>query len=938
MPCSGLPCDTSDAMALGGKMSRLGTILLAILVVGSTVVSSRPTLVEGQEPEFSETLAGTDSGYASPFHVTYDPFARRGTLPDYPYNGVTSLRPPSSLPSAKPSGIDLDVTYISRTPLCNRYDVWYTYDGRPYLRPGSEHDKRWPAQGKVVTFTAHMANKGTVPSGSFAYKWFIDDIEVSSGTHSTLNPGEEGVETFEWTWAHSLDGERLLGSHTVRFVADPANAILETYESNNSLEDRTDALSLVLAVTPELYAALETPADPQWPYSAEDWLQKQIAAMNAAFTRSVYASAPDGIVERVRLDSIVIASSPPPTNWSEDGGFFMSADDRFGNAYYDPETDVSGGLLHELTHQLGIIDMYNLNVPLEVPQVLDRLGRPVQMEYFTGALFPGLMNNPGIRPPIYDEHTSVALNANKGYRRGYYGEYLYDVPEQTYVRVLDNRGSPAAGITVRLYQRSSDPGSYGCRFGIIDNVPEIAGVTDSNGLLLLTNRTVGTSTTTNTGHTLRDNPFGVIDIVGKNDEFILELAKGSHQEYHWLDITQFNLTVWRSDPDSTIEMDSHVPGDDAPAPSSQLSGVVGSGLVYLQWAVAPDAVGYDIYRASGPLFDYQRIVTDSASLSYADPYDYGKTVCAYAVTALDADGRESGFTNLFYAFRVVNPASVVMDGVNRIVLDPQNGYALLYQLADGTFVDTRSSYDYHLEYSFYMVRDRQGRLIVSHPGDYYTSRQSVRVFDQNYTLAWEFADTGSGPGQLQAPAGLAVWGQPCGGNSCRFLVADSGNHRIQVFDENGIFLSTYGQAGSGNGQFNDPQGLTLDSSGDAIIADSGNNRLQVLHFDGTNLSFLRSITVGLSYPAGVVTYGADYIVVADTGNSRVKVLDDEGNLVAEYEGPNDGNVGAFDQPRNIVVDGAGNIVVADTGNRRVVTILGALPAWQVYLPLVTRSP
>ena len=90
-------------------------------------------------------------------------------------------------------------------------------------------------------------------------------------------------------------------------MLDPAGAIAETYESNNALEDRTDAINLVLAVTPELYAALETPVDPKWPFSAEDWLQKQIAAMNEMFARSIYPSTPNGITERVRLGKIIVS-------------------------------------------------------------------------------------------------------------------------------------------------------------------------------------------------------------------------------------------------------------------------------------------------------------------------------------------------------------------------------------------------------------------------------------------------------------------------------------------------------------------------------------------------------------------------------------------------------------------------------------------------------
>jgi len=249
---------------------------------------------------------------------------------------------------------------------------------------------------------------------------------------------------------------------------------------------------------------------------------------------------------------------------------------------------------------------------------------------------------------------------------------------------------------------------------------------------------------------------------------------------------------------------------------------------YTSWSPSPygGTVGCNVYRASGPVNDYQQIVTNTTSLSYADPYDFSKPVIAYAVTALDGDGRQSGFSNFLYAFRLVNPAAIAMDGSNRIVLDPQNGYALLYQLSDGAFVDTRSSYDYHLEYSYYLVRDRQGRLIVSHPGDYYTGRHSVRVFDQNYTLAWEFGETGSGTGQFQGPAGVAVWGSPCtfGGP----YSADA--HTLLLLHLDGDYTGAQGEIAAPSstsfeaGQYG--QGVLIDSGDTLTYPTAGNLQLE----------------------------------------------------------------------------------------------------------------
>ena len=483
-----------------------------------------------------------------------------------------------------------------------------------------------------------------------------------------------------------------------------------------------------MGLSPAAYAALEIPNDPQWPYSAEDWLQKQVAAMNAAFERSTGWYASNGVLERVRIDKIVVSDAAPDRG-SEDGAWYIDSDVRLTGGYYDVPTDVDNGLLHELTHQLGIIDMYNLDVALEIPQVLDQLGQPVQMEYSSATAFPGLMNDTGAQPPVYDEHTTRALNINKGCRRGYFGEYLYDVPDQVYLKIYDPVEQPAPGVTVKLYQRSSDPGQYGSWFGTVDNTPEFTGVTDANGLVLLDNRSTPVITT-RTGHTLKDNPLGKIDVTGRNDQFILALSRGGHQEFSWLDITAFNLARWNGNQSAgTVNVFSHVPVANAPAAPSNITGSQEYGQVKLQWTASPSAVSYyNLYQTDNSGSPYQRIATRVSSLNYSVYYDTRRRAAIYVVTAVDSQGRESGFSNPFYAFRLSSPMGIVVDDQNgRIVLDPQNGYGLYYQLEDGTFFDTRGSVDYHLENSRYLARDAAGRLLLSHPGDDYSARHSVRV-------------------------------------------------------------------------------------------------------------------------------------------------------------------------------------------------------------------
>ena len=185
---------------------------------------------------------------------------------------------------------DLDVTYIERQPMYSAYCVEYRWGeepgmpGRPYLCPGTENERRWPEPSEVVTFTAHIANKGDLASPAFGYAWLIDETVVVTGSLPAIAAGETITTTYAWPWAHGLIGERLTGTHTVGFTADPAGAVAESFESNNNLTDRTDAASFQIGITPQMVLAYNEPVTTTLPRSAEDWFQKQIKALNNALS------------------------------------------------------------------------------------------------------------------------------------------------------------------------------------------------------------------------------------------------------------------------------------------------------------------------------------------------------------------------------------------------------------------------------------------------------------------------------------------------------------------------------------------------------------------------------------------------------------------------------------------------------------------------------
>jgi tripartite motif-containing protein 71 len=59
------------------------------------------------------------------------------------------------------------------------------------------------------------------------------------------------------------------------------------------------------------------------------------------------------------------------------------------------------------------------------------------------------------------------------------------------------------------------------------------------------------------------------------------------------------------------------------------------------------------------------------------------------------------------------------------------------------------------------------------------------------------------------------------------VVADSYNHRVQIFDAEGNFLHKFGSDGSGDGQFSFPKGVAISKAGNIIVTDYNNHRVQI---------------------------------------------------------------------------------------------------------------
>jgi hypothetical protein len=320
----------------------------------------------------------------------------------------------------------------------------------------------------------------------------------------------------------------------------------------------------------------------------------------------------------------------------------------------------------------------------------------------------------------------------------------------------------------------------------------------------------------------------VVDVIGNQDLFLIRLSRDNHEEFHWLDITQFNLAYWQGNTLShTFTISSHVPPPGAPAPPVLAASRVEGTWASLDWqpSLSRDVIGYRVYRAAAPQYRY---VAASGLLpgthfeeSLAGQGDGEHRL--YAVTAVGSGGRESGFGGFVYAPGLGSPANVaVAPGGLRTILNNGNLYPLLQQQGDGRYSRRLVNVEYGLDGAHSLAYDAAGRLWVSGFGEFAGSRRAVRAYDGEMRPVAAFGEEGSAPGQFIAPTGVAVWGSACTYGGPYAL----DEHTLLLLHFDGDYAGVQGEVGAADGADfaagHHGQGVHLDNADTLTYTTAGN--------------------------------------------------------------------------------------------------------------------
>jgi DNA-binding beta-propeller fold protein YncE len=143
---------------------------------------------------------------------------------------------------------------------------------------------------------------------------------------------------------------------------------------------------------------------------------------------------------------------------------------------------------------------------------------------------------------------------------------------------------------------------------------------------------------------------------------------------------------------------------------------------------------------------------------------------------------------------------------------------------------------------------------------------------------------------------------------------DAKLNRVQIFDNQGRFLRSWGNKGKGSGSFVSPMGITVDGNGNVYVADSKMRRVQKFDSQGR---FLAAFTDRLTYPVDVaIDPSSGNLLILDAASHLIWEMSPSGQNLRSYGGPGRSS-GQFVEPYGFCADGASNVFVADTGNSRV---------------------
>lgn len=830
--------------------------------------------------------------------------------------------------TSRPDLPDLTVAYIERLP---RDPSWHGHvvmrDGLSRLDVAPDQAPWQPSPGSEVTFRVHVLNAGVAESTAVPCRILIDGQEVSRVTVKPLSAGAEQVIEVSWSWQE--------GQHAIRVEIDSAGKTPEIVRWNNVFVEPIRALGVTVVVARDRYDAFSRTPSLVDSFCFEDYIQYHMRNMNALFKASVYPTAPDGILERVRCDRIIVVNDPLDEKelmalapalrrgGKADGLAEYAAILTLGrlsegeDLRYDA-LKVDWDLLRQLGLQIGLVDLTKTDTKLEQCCVLDKFGRYAQRRFIAPSIRT-LMYTAGGFP--FTESEACFLNRTLGRPRGFQGDYLYQVPEKIVLEVLSNAGTLLGGVQVDVFQLKSEGRDAGKIIGIGREDPLISAVTDARGRVALANLPAPTHKTPG-GYELGPNPFGKIATDGSNGLLLLRLRIDVVEEFHFLPLSVCNLAVLRNHRQEFIhrlQTRFGAPGGPPRPPDSTTRMRVRTEekppLLVYWWSpegVTPNLLAeYRVYKRTGFGGDDARPWVLSSirepnqprmseetyfdEFSYDGPYSLDTF---FAVSAVDKNGRESSLSEPTFLPYGNDCVQFAIDGQAAYMTLQGTGPAqmLYWDSVAGTQpygVRTDQFAGYSPGFSgIAFTPDHQ--MVVTDPKNnvlafYDVSRHELVDLIPNRGYWPGFSSVM--PGEFSQPADVAV------DDAGNLYVADQGNHRVQILDSRGRFKAMLDD----EFRFKSPYAVGY-ANGHVCVTDFERTRCRVYDVSGDNPKFVRELPQLFDAGRGLVNKSGRVFITgrtSETGTWAVLIFAPEGKTARLADARAKGQGGNYHKPRGL---------------------------------------
>jgi len=140
------------------------------------------------------------------------------------------------------------------------------------------------------------------------------------------------------------------------------------------------------------------------------------------------------------------------------------------------------------------------------------------------------------------------------------------------------------------------------------------------------------------------------------------------------------------------------------------------------------------------------------------------------------------------------------------------------------------------------------------------------------SIAWQRVTHAGGPFNL--PTDIVV--VPGG---AMYMTDGYGNARVHKFSADGRYEFSWGEPGTGPGQFNLPHGIWYDRRGRLLVADRENNRVQVFDLDGKLLTIWPTELIG---PAFFYVDDEDIVYIPEHNSGMVSIVTLDGERLARW--------------------------------------------------------